>query len=85
MEPYTASFNFEPGKRYRIVHQSSTQRFPRVSVMIYLGTSGAIDLLGFSARPVAGTQQLPRTWIKQVEEVPDSTPASLNRRNRLTS
>jgi hypothetical protein len=73
-------YNFEPGKRYEIVHQSPGQRYARVSVMVYLGTSGAIDQLSFSARPVAGTQTMPRSWIRNVEEVPDSTAASLNRR-----
>lgn len=80
MEKYTDAYNFEPGKRYRVVHQSPTQKFPRVSVMVYLGAAGILDSLSFSARPIAGTQQMPRTWIKQVEEVPASIPASLNRR-----
>jgi len=80
MEPYTDAYNFQPGKRYRIVHQSMTQRYPRVSVMVYLGSSGIMDELSFSARPAAGTQQMPRTWIKQVERVPDSISAFLNRR-----
>lgn len=75
-----SEFNFEPGKRYRIVHQSHDQRYARVSVMDYLGTSGVIDELSFSARPVAGTQQMPRTWVKEAHEVPKTTPIFINRR-----
>lgn len=81
MEPYTHAFNFEPGRKYRIVHQSPSQRYARVSVLLYLGAAGGIlDYFGFSARPIAGTQQLPESWIKQVEWVPESTPISLNQR-----
>lgn len=81
LQPYTREFNFQPGQRYRVVHQSPSQRYARVSVMVYLGAAGGIlDYFGFSARPVAGTQQLPESWIKQVELVSSSVPVSLNKR-----
>ena len=69
--------NFEPGKRYRILHKSETQRIERASVMDYLGAKQD-GYLSFSARPVAGTQRIPLEWIVAAEEVFKSTPISLN-------
>lgn len=74
--------SFEPGKRYRVTHQSPTQHYARVSVMDYLGTAGIIDELSFSARPIAGTQKMPRSWIIKAEEVDKGVPISLNMRAR---
>lgn len=45
--------------------------------MVYLGEEG--DTLLFSARPVAGTQRLPRSWIRAVELVPADTPARIDK------
>lgn len=71
------------GKRYRIIHRAPGQGFDRESIMDYLGpgqTRFNDHELEFSARPVAGTQAFPKTWILSAEEVPASTPITLNRR-----
>ena len=70
--------NLEVGKKYRVIYQTKTERYPRSAVMIYLGS--AAELLLFSARPVAGTQSIIPSWIKMFEEVPDSTRTSINKR-----
>lgn len=66
-----------PGKKYRIVHRSETQRRDRVSVMVYLGDEGSTWHL-FSARPVAGTQMMPKSWIKDITQADDNAKVSLN-------
>jgi hypothetical protein len=65
-----------PGGRYRVVHRSPTQRRDRVSVLDYLEEAG--EELVFSARPVAGTQQMPKAWVREVTEVAKTTPVSMN-------
>jgi hypothetical protein len=65
------------GDRYLVRYRSGTQRLDRTAVMVYLGQDA--DTLQFSARPVAGTQRLPRSWIRSVEPVPANTPAHINR------
>lgn len=70
-----------PGKRYLVVHQAPNQHYPRESVMDFLGVNHILDTWSFSARPVAGTQDMPRTWILKVEEVPKTTECYVNRRH----
>jgi hypothetical protein len=65
------------GHRYLVRYRSATHRLDRTAVMVYLGVDA--DMLQFSARPVAGTQQLPRSWIRAVEPVPADTPAHINK------
>lgn len=72
--------NFRPGKRYRIVYQSQAQRYAREAVMDYLGFAGLTDELAFSARPAAGTQDMPRHWILQFEEVSKTTENYIGKR-----
>jgi hypothetical protein len=69
-----------PGQRYRIVYMSGTQRFPRVAVMDYLSYDANHDALVFSARPAAGTQDMPRDWVKQFEVVPKTTENFVGKR-----
>jgi hypothetical protein len=64
----------EPGRRYLLRYRGETQRRDRTAVMVYLGEDG--DRLLFDARPAAGTQRLPRTWVHSVEPVPADTPAT---------
>jgi len=52
------------GKPYRITHQSPTQRYPRYSILRYLGQS--IEDTFWDARPAAGTQTFPKAWIKEI-------------------
>lgn len=72
--------SLEEGQRYRIVYMSGTQRFARVAVMDYLSFNAAHDELVFSARPAAGTQDMPRSWIKQFEKVPKTTENFIGKR-----
>jgi hypothetical protein len=77
------------GKKYEIKFMiRGVQRYPRKSVMVYLGinetTLGIPQRYGvgylFSARPAAGTQEIARDHILEVKEVPRSTPSSINER-----
>lgn len=70
----------EKFKRYRIVHRSETQRFNRVSVMVYLGDDPLKEELVFSARPVYGTQGMPYSWVKSIDLVPEDTTIIVNQR-----
>lgn len=54
------------GTKYIVRYQSETQRYQRQAVMVYLGPTPEGDGYLFSARPVAGTQKLPKSWIKGV-------------------
>jgi hypothetical protein len=67
------------GHRYRVVHRAPGQHYARFSVMDFLGYAehGGYD---FSCRPVAGTTQLPNTWVVSIEEVPKTTPVVVNKR-----
>jgi hypothetical protein len=65
------------GGRYLVRYRGATQRLERTAVIVYLGEEG--DTLLFSARPVAGTQRLPRSWIRAVEPVPAHTPTHIDR------
>lgn len=65
------------GRRYLVRYRSATQRYDRTAVMVYLGEEG--DTLLFDARPVAGTQQMPRPWLRAVEPVSAEMPAHINK------
>jgi hypothetical protein len=65
------------GKKYRIRYKTPLQKFEREAVMLYLEFSGTEHI--FSARPVAGTQPVPESWLISHEEVPDDTVPYLNR------
>ena len=78
--PVDPAVGLVPGQRYHLRYRSTTQRLDRGAVMVYLGADG--DRLLFSARPAAGTQQIPRGWLKAAEAVPADTPAYLNRIER---
>jgi hypothetical protein len=73
------------GNRYKIYHMSGTERSMRTSVMDYLGRElreshhGEGSNYLFNARPVAGTQSMPPSWIKIVEPVSKDTPIVLNK------
>jgi len=69
-----------PGQRYRVWYRGESQHLDRIAVMVFLGEDG--DTLLFDARPVAGTQHLPRTWLRGSEPVPTETPACINRIRR---
>ena len=65
------------GLRHRLRYRSETQRRDRTAVMVYLGEDG--DALLFDARPAAGTQRMPRGWVRAAEPVTANTPAHINR------
>src|SRR5262249_14382978 len=73
------------GHGYHLTYRSTTQRRDRGAVMVYLGTDYGTDtgpsgeVLLFDARPAAGTQRLPRTWLRSAHAVPDDTPPYLNK------
>lgn len=74
----------QPGKRYRIVFKADTDRIEKFSVMDYLGEqngpeSGWTDgSYSFSARPIAGTQQMPKKWLRTVTQVAKDEPIVIN-------
>ena len=73
----------EIGRRYLIRYRSDTQRFEREAVMDYLGEGQAgVDAENylFNARPLAGTQAMPKRWVQSVTEVPKSSPIVIERR-----
>lgn len=65
------------GKKYRVTHRSETQKKDRQSVMRFLGAEGS-NLI-WSARPVAGTQSMPRSWFRSADLVLESTDPYINR------
>jgi len=77
MDDDRGTASMAPGERYRLRYRSETQRRDRTAVMVYLGEDG--DQLLFDARPVVGTQRMPRVWILGIEPVPVNTPAYINR------
>jgi hypothetical protein len=62
----------EKYKWYKIRHRQQGQQYDRKSVMQYLGLEEhAVNTVHlFNARPTAGTQTMPDSWIISVEEVP---------------
>lgn len=71
------SLDLTVGQRYWLRYRSATQRLDRTAVMTYLGTNG--DALTFNARPVAGTQEMPRSWLLDIVPVAAGTAVHLNR------
>jgi hypothetical protein len=75
----------EVGNRYRVYHKSGTQRIMRYSVMDYLGRDEHESYAGqgpnysFNARPLAGTQSMPPSWIQSIVPVAKSAPIVLNK------
>lgn len=65
------------GRKYRIKHRSETQKKDRESVMRFLGEEGSSYV--WSARPVAGTQTMPKSWVKSAEPVLESTDPYINK------
>jgi hypothetical protein len=71
------------GRKYRIVFKNENQKYLHQSVMAYLGENKALIFghnLVFDARPVAGTQEIPLSWIADIREVKDNHPIVLNKR-----
>jgi hypothetical protein len=68
------------GQRYLVRYRSGSQRNDRTAVMVYLGDDAGTAL--FDARPAAGTQRMPRVWIRTIEPVPADTPAHINKVQR---
>lgn len=66
------------GRKYLIHHKSAAQRYVRQSIMTYLGLSDSGHLL-WDARPAAGTQEMPTSWLTSVGEVDASVPHFINR------
>jgi hypothetical protein len=68
------------GHRYLVRYRSGTQRNDRTAVMVYLGDDAGTAV--FDARPAAGTQRMPRAWIRAIEPVPADTAAHINQVQR---
>jgi hypothetical protein len=75
-----AKIGLTVGQKYRIHHRSQSQKYTRVSVMVFLGTTESDKQILFDARPVAGTQTMPREWVQGIW--PTSEPISINERAR---
>jgi hypothetical protein len=65
------------GKKYKVRYRIGMQRNDREAVMVFLGVNDS--LLLWSARPVAGTQQLYSKDLKEATQVSDDTVVYLNR------
>lgn len=65
------------GRKYRIKHKSETQKKVRESVMRYLDEDDGSYI--WSARPVAGTQTMPKEWLQSAEPVLESTDPYINK------
>lgn len=73
------------GHRYKITHRAGNQQIARYSIMDYMGPDhDEPKNLNFSARPLAGTQSMPKSWIISIREVPKTTPIAINKIARLT-
>lgn len=69
----------QEGHRYSIIHQlEGVERFPRVSVLTYLGKDPTGDYQ-FNARPVAGTTHMHDGMILSIVEVGKDVPHSINK------
>lgn len=77
--PFQALTDMVPGKKYKVVYKGDLQRFNREAVMVYLGKDGTST--SWDARPAAGTQTMPTSWIVAVVEVEANAKAYLNRRS----
>ena len=60
------------GRRYRVVYRNRTQRIDHYSVVDALSEMPSYYV--WSARPVLGTQEMPKAWIKSITEVHKTTP-----------
>jgi hypothetical protein len=80
MMPDKVDFDkLEVGKRYKIYHQSEAQKLLRYSIMDFLGPDETNqNNLMWNARPVAGTQALPKAWISGIFQVHKSAQIILN-------
>jgi hypothetical protein len=61
----------EPGKRYLIIWTNDSRRTDRMSVLKFLGHNSVArqnDDTSWDARPDAGTQNMPRSWILHVHK-----------------
>lgn len=67
----------ERGRKYLIHHQSPEQRKTRESVMVFLG-SCSCDTTDWSARPAAGTQTMPKSWIKAIWSIDQRVECRVN-------
>lgn len=56
------------GKTYRIIHRTPEQKYPRESVLRFLEETAGLYF--FDARPVAGTQGLPKEWVTSITPSP---------------
>lgn len=68
---------FIEGKKYRVIYKiRGVQRREHRLVASFLGEGDTFYT--FNARPVAGTQQLDKKYFIRAEEVPASTPCSVD-------
>lgn len=85
------SVYLEVGKRYTVFHKTPAMKRWRVSVMDYLGREANESHRGegpnylFNARPVAGTQSMPPSWIIRIDEAQPNEKIVLNKIVRWSS
>lgn len=60
------------GNKYEVKYHN------RSAVMVFLDQSDST--LFFSGRPVVGTQNMPKSWVNSIEEVPDNTQVYVGRK-----
>lgn len=72
--------NLVAGQKYKITYRNPAWRHSRCGVMAYIDRNILRRSTRWSARPVAGTQELPNHWVENIEEVPADTKPYLHRR-----
>lgn len=74
---------FRVGSKYKLVYRNpdTRQKHNRTAVMVYLGEKHEANkhVLVFSARPVAGTQEMPLSWISEIREASPEAPVYINK------
>lgn len=70
------------GVKYLVRYRNDRQKYDRTTVARFLGDrrDGGGAYLCFDQRPIAGTAEIPLSWIKDIRPVPDDTPVHVNRR-----
>lgn len=65
------------GQKYRLTHRTPSQKRDRESVAVYLDEDNKSYVL--SARPAAGTQEMPKEWVLGIEPVDEITECYVNK------
>lgn len=65
------------GQKYRLIHRTPLQLKNRETVAVFLDEEEKTYV--FSARPAAGTQEMPKDWVLGIEPVDEITECYVNK------